>query len=1160
MIASMPRSPFVVMIVVAGLVLSLAAGSVAQESESRPASVNSEAPAEEATTGHDVTAWERLIYLPYRNLKSVFENQGASVVLPYLEYLKVLEAAGGLPAMSSKPPVAAVITESAYVARVEKDVARIAATLNVQVLDRPWADIPVEFGDAAVGRIKCETGTALLRGQGNGRYSLLLSDKGRHTVHLDLVARIHTSPDGRSLELKCPSVGITTFELVVPEADQSVELTPRLVALPVEVEGNVTRVKASLGATERIEARWNPRAGQRPQMDLLTSVTNSLHVSVDQGLVHTEAQLEFNVLRGELTELELAIPPGYRILDVTAADAKVRGWQIADHAKRQIVTVETLSAIEDSIVIEVHTESPLPSDSFRVAGIAEDGTFHGIHSLGAVRESGQLVISHGTDLTLSIDQQTGLSRITQDELRPSLRRTNSLAWQFYNPRIDLSVTARPVEPRLIADQDSYIVFGDEELRLTSQIAWTVERAGVFELSLAVPDQLTIETVSSDSMSEYGFDDRQRTLTISLSKKELGPISTTVIARREFPHDEQQIAMQLPLLEPRNVARETGRVLVHAPLALEIITDEDDLVGVYPQPIDASARRGADSLVSAWNYTRRPVRIPVRTERKPTRLTAHVGTMIDVQQEVVRVTATLRYTIENAGIDTFRLSVPESVADRMQIRSLATESGGAIKQKSLADAADGQVTWTIVTQQEVLGDQVFEVSWDIKPDIDQESRRIELVVEPLRVSDPAESGAAMADRITLSRIVGELSVRKDRSLSVSAEATGEDIELIDVRELERLPQEGYLAWRYYRQPVRLAVTAEKHEIQEVVRTIVSRALVEVVIDRDPLATYLCRYRMTSSERQRLRIDLPENIELHDPLVNNRRAALERSRDESVPDGWEAYAVNVARTESSDETFFLTLHFRAPVTPEDQRPFDGMGGLQFIRFPAIGGHTASGVVVQQLKTVVWVPDEYAFVGAPEGFTADGISLPGGFWPVRLRQRPRIRQLGQWIGKQDSGGVDFPRLGHPRHYSSLGGRATMNVRWWHMPSFVWWLSGTVLLVGFVLRRTTWENRLTVVLLAAFVATVVALEDSESVVHVLAAAMYGLLAAAVLWLLHTLPGSANPRHLPGPPSDSRPVATGRPPAAPPPSSPPAATAAVIPPPGAFDVVSGMMRRRSDG
>ena len=91
----------------------------------------------------------------------------------------------------------------------------------------------------------------------------------------------------------------------------------------------------------------------------------------------------------------------------------------------------------------------------------------------------------------------------------------------------------------------------------------------------------------------------------------------------------------------------------------------------------------------------------------------------------------------------------------------------------------------------------------------------------------------------------------------------------------LSQDGALAYRYYTQPVSLKLTAAKHEIQEVVETVVSRGLVEVVVDQDDKASYRCRFKLKTSERQRLRIDLPKGAEILGVLADNKSVSPEKA---------------------------------------------------------------------------------------------------------------------------------------------------------------------------------------------------------------------------------------------------------------------------------------------
>ena len=225
-----------------------------------------------------------------------------------------------------------------------------------------------------------------------------------------------------------------------------------------------------------------------------------------------------------------------------------------------------------------------------------------------------------------------------------------------------------------------------------------------------------------------------------------------------------------------------------------------------------------SIVSAWTYNRRPVEIPFRTHRKPTRLTANIGTTIDVGQQLVHVTSRLDYHVEFAGVDTFRFQVPASVSGSVQIESAAAAGSPGIKHRLPADeAVDGWITWTVVMQQEVAGKQSFQITYDLKRDTDdanaagnqdksQQSTDGTMTVRPLRVLGLEADAGKPA--VVLSAVVGEVVILKDRALAVSAEASGGDIELIDVRELRFAAQgnNAYLAYRYHKQPVTLTLAA------------------------------------------------------------------------------------------------------------------------------------------------------------------------------------------------------------------------------------------------------------------------------------------------------------------------------------------------------------------
>ncbi len=1095
--------------------------------------------------------WERLIYLPYKNLKDVFEKHGSTVFMPYAEYVKRWQQGDQLPA---KNIVEAVVTESHYTATVDRSLLRIKASLKVQVLGKPWVEVPIQFGDAAVGKLTAEDGKQLLlKGTGNGTYSLLFGQAGEHLVEIELAAPIQTSPDGRQVDFSIPAVGVTTFELAIPEADQTVDLQPHLIAMPVESAGNETRVKANLGATTTISASWHPRTSQKPDMDLLAAVTNYQKVTLRDGLVHTDVFLNYDILRGEMTELAIAVPVGHRILGVSSSDAKIRGWRAEPGEQRQTVRVEFLSPATNKVSIEVHTEREFDTTTLQLAGQDDKGNYNGIHAVDAVRESGQLTVAGASDLSLQFEQVTGLVRIEDAEIHASIRQAGAATFKFYSSNIQLQVLAKPVEARLVVKSSYRFDFGDDELKLAADLGYQVERAGVFEFKIALPDDLEVDRVDSTTghnVREFHVEgDSPRILRVVMQKKTGVDVQVglRVTAHQSFEEASESLELSLPIPEPQGTERETAEVYVTAPEALEVITDQESIEAAQPLPVRPGQSRSGKRVAAAWSFNRRPVEIPLRTKRRPTRLSAQIATTVEVKEEIIEVSTELRYLVQYAGLDIFRFAVPEEFSERLQVTSLGNASAPAIKQKVPAEeAVDGWITWTITMQRDVLGAHSFKLAWDAKPagaaevgdgEPAADAGSSDVVFQTARVL--GLDGSDEKQRVVaLSNVSGEIVVKKDRSLSVSAKALDESLEAIDVRELSLLPQTGSLAYRYFKQPVGFHIESTKHEIQKVVETVVTRALVEVVTRRDTQANYRCRYRIRSSERQRLRVDVPGGSELLGVFIDGQQVSPEKNAQPMEVEGWDSYFVNVARPGSSDDLFSLTLQMMTPITVKT--PFDGWVSKPELRLPQVGGIENSGVVVQQLQAVIWVPENYNLVGDSEGFTHET--------KLKLRDALAIRRLNDiddfnpdnWVGVPTAGFIDFPTEGNRFRFSSLGTRNSIALTAASRSHYAWLASGALFLIALLLRDLSWDTKLLLILIAAFASILFGLSSPGWSAEVISAARFGIYALFGIWVLHTVFSwkSGGSNSSPESPDEG-----------PPPGPNVGATLpVVIPPPGVFD------------
>ncbi len=1059
-----------------------------QESDEKPAS-------DEQTDA--IQDWDRLIYVPFNELQKVFDKQEASAVLPYAEYMELLKSYMKRPKGVATSPDA-VITESHFEGAVEKDVVRLNAEFNVTVLkESGWARVPLNFGTVAVGKLSTENeDNTILRGIAKGQYELLLNGAGQHVVTIELLAAVKTSPENRSFTVNCPPVGISELSLTIPEADQSIEIAPLQVLLPADNEDDEqTVVKASLGATDRFEVRWNPKAGSKPIMDLLTSVTNRTSARVEAGLIQSTASLTWEVLRGELTEVTLSAPSDASIIDVVSSTGRIRSWKASPVGDtHQEIRIELLTPVTDRFQVEIQSERTPKGDIFQLVGKSEDGKLQGVHADGVVRESGQITLSADSSLTTVVKSQSGVKRVDAGSTKG--RSAAQQAWEFSGKTGVLVIQIKPVEPRLLVDQNARIVLDDDELKLTTRLTYTVERAGVFQLNLEYPESLTIDTVRADGMSEFNVDKSSGKLTLSLTQKRLGKINVDITAHQAFDATAEGIETEMPGITPLGIEREDGKLALFAPQFLDVVTVDEKLSGLFPSE-SSTARIGRAVRVSSWKYTQRPFSITVKTTPRPAQLAGSTATTVNIEPDVVKVSSILRFDVRNAGIDTYRVSVPENIADDVRFRSL--NSKHTIQQRDKAtEAEDGWIVWTLVLQDEITGTVQLLADWDVPlEELGDDTAEHSLTLEPVRILTPFTGEQADKRKVTLTQTKGEIRLLRHESLSITAEGSGDTMEKIDVRELELIPKDGYQAFRYFSQPASATIGIRKHEIHEVVATVVSRAAIEIVTDRQPLANYRCRLRITSSERQRLRIDLPAGADLQAPLLNGRRTTFEAANDVEAAEGWDAYYVNIGREATSDEEFLLTFQFRCPISA-GEFPYEGRGGgsKQILRLPTVGDDSG-GTVHQQTRLAIWCPKEISFVGEPRNWSITG-RYSWNFWkPMVSPSAPaEAQELQSWIG-DNTNGSDFARQGNVTVYRSLGSRSVIKIVWWNRPFLVAILSGALLFVGFILRRTSWENRITLTIMGCLGVALWSLKDNSETMQFLSAGSLGLVAVAGIWLV---------------------------------------------------------------
>ena len=149
-----------------------------------------------------------------------------------------------------------------------------------------------------------------------------------------------------------------------------------------------------------------------------------------------------------------------------------------------------------------------------------------------------------------------------------------------------------------------------------------------------------------------------------------------------------------------------------------------------------------------------------------------------------------------------------------------------------------------------------------------------------------------------------------------------------------------------------------------------------------------------------------------------------------------------------------------------------------------------------------------------------------------------VNDWIDPQQAASGDFPTQGSASVYRAVGRQQEVIVTWWSRAFLFWMISGTLVLIGLILRRTSWENRITLVLLAMFAVAMFSLSGDNSTAQYVAMAWPGILVVGGIWLTGLLIGQRNGTGN----NEVPPPQTTQPPKSPPPAAPAASQTSAAP------------------
>ena len=850
------------LLMVAGLAAVFGGGAPraarAQDAGSRPAPGQ---PARPGGAADDDVPPPSRVYIPFEDLKKVFEQEGKGVFVPYAEFRELWRKA-----MDRSPEAAAPsgVSSALYEGTVEGDLALIEATLEVLSASDGESAIPVGLAGATIGSATLDGKPAVLVSDKKGR-RVIVRGRGVHTLKVTLVAAVQPRDGDRTVAFPSAGAPVSRLSFAVPGEGVRVTVEPNLATTRTDEGSGVTRVLAYVGAAAEVRLTWRPKPVTTAGTAAIVQAQTEILHRIGEQTVETRLFVRFSILRGGVRSFRVAFPTGERVLQVEGSG--IKSWEESDAAGGREVRVDLHNDAEGTYDLRLLFERP------RAAGelIAD---LPAITFPGTSREAGTIAAQVLPPVAVRPATVEGLYRIPTDEISEWMRSgfkatapgVTVLAWRYTGGTRKLSVSVETVAPEVSVGERTVLEIASGAAVLRAALDLVVERAGLFQTAVSLPEGWDLESAQVlEGNAMRALDARvegegaARRVLLDLGARRQGAVPLLIVLRRTLPMGDAEQTLALPVLVVEGAARTRGVFAVAADEAFDVRTGT--LTGFVPaEPVVlAGANLPADPTPPT---PPRPVLFGFRhsgearsgtltiVRRKPL-VVAEAVTLAGVEEDRLHVRHSLKFSVRYAGVDTFRVALPKSVAERVRI------GGGAVKEHTRApDPGDAErIVHTVVFQSPVLGERVLVVEYDLPQ-------------EPLPVGGARRLEVPALQVLDVERETGWYEVTRDPALSVEGDAKG--LIYADAREIPAWARsaDAFLAWRRLTQPHGLTLSVAKHEAVPILQAVVNALALDTLVGGGTVALTEARMDVQVNGLQFLRVELPAGAQIESAEVDGR----------------------------------------------------------------------------------------------------------------------------------------------------------------------------------------------------------------------------------------------------------------------------------------------------
>jgi hypothetical protein len=664
---------------------------------------------------------------------------------------------------------------------------------------------------------------------------------GAYDIELQYQMPVTRREADTGLTLPVPCGLINELTLTLTNLDVNV-LSPQAVSIQRSTVGSNTVATLVLTPVNGTWIGWTPRSRDVKNEKPVFYVEISQLYVPSAGVVEGSHLVSIRPAQGEIGELTFRVPAGATITDVLdpgyhpASASLVSLWRFDPDAHQLRVTLHPAQSRPFTLVVRSQVATgTLPFE--QPVGL--------LSVEGAAGQIGLLGVGTGDEGQLDNVTTEGFSAINLEDFPASV--TTTLAAQFPGLTVrrafrysDLEATAvlkaSPVEPDVRVETQDTLSLGEDRTVLAATAAVTITHAGIFRLSFVLPAGFDVESISGQALSHWTElkTDAGRVITLNLTGKTEGLQQFNITL--SGPGIKPASSWPVPQLVLREAGKQQGTLLIVPEQGLRLqAADRDGVTQLDPQK-SGIRQKG----VLAFRLLPSPWRLALDIEQVDPWVQVTSLQQATVTEAQVKVSANLQYQIENTGLKTLHVYLPD------QALGVSFKGDQVAAFQAVAGAVTNHLqTWEIKLQRRVIGQYLLQVSYQtLMPDQSSEA-----VLRGVRAAE-----------VNLQR--GFVTVQAAGRLQVHVDAPPESLQPAEWQSIPRSLQQDLPAvaanfsYRLVDPDFQLPLKIERHEAAKLLPARVKNlTLTSVISDAGVMLTQV-RLEMEPGDKRLLHLTLPK----------------------------------------------------------------------------------------------------------------------------------------------------------------------------------------------------------------------------------------------------------------------------------------------------------------